>query len=130
MYRRYYNGFDRSRETPQRPIGDNLFDTNDTDDAQADKSENNTSSTNKPEIIVPEKPTQQNDIQITQSEPAIPQMTSEPFITNLSRGIENMFKIIKRDDLLILALLFILLQEEVEDELLILMLIFLFFIGF
>ncbi|MDK2801051.1 MAG: hypothetical protein PWP27_2496 [Clostridiales bacterium] len=129
MYRRYYQNYGRLGEEPQRPIGEDTMDT-DTENKQhsmEESMENNTHPATKPEIIVPEKPSKNEESSSTNTKQIAYRKVSPRPIK--SRGLPGIFGRFGIDDLLLLALIFLVLQEEVNDELLLILLIFLFFIG-
>ena len=125
MYRRYYPRFDRPGEEPQRPMAS---DTSAENDNTANFTHEHTEAAvlTEPEIIIPEKPAPRSELHTTTS----PNNSAAPAwsagFSNLFGGFSNL----RRDDIMLLALVLMLFIEGVQDEMLLLILVFLFFIGF
>ncbi|MGE4282774.1 MAG: hypothetical protein AB7G87_03555 [Clostridia bacterium] len=126
MYRRYYQQYDRFGHDLQRPIDENMGNPIEHLDNSINE---NIETTAEPEIIVPEKPSHTEHSQITQT-PKIPaRRVSRPASAARKNSPFNLFGKLGKDDLLLLALIFIVLQEGIDDDFLLLILIFLFFVG-
>ena len=126
MYRRYYQGYNGFNGEPQRPIGEETNNSNaSSENSTGRNSEKQQRTAQKPEIIIPEKPSQNQESHSTLTETDY----AGSKLSEASANLINFFRRFKRDDFLILALILLFLLEGRKNEGIVVVLIFLFFVG-